>query len=73
MLAIRQLVVYMLGLADQPDVRIRFRYEPAMALKPIFPGTGKPLSFPRAIGIAPSDLTRLAESVGSGILVTAHP
>jgi hypothetical protein len=69
-LAIRHMVAYMLGPADQPDVRIRFRYEPAMALKPIFPGTGKSLSFPRALGIAASDLTTLAKSVGRGIFVT---
>jgi hypothetical protein len=35
-------------LAARRAVRIRFRYEQAMALKPIFPGTGKPLSRLRA-------------------------
>jgi hypothetical protein len=64
--------MYVLGPGDPPGVRVRFRYESAMALKPLVPPTGRSLSFPRPLGIAPSDLTTFAQFAGRDVSVTTH-
>jgi len=71
-LAVRHLVIYMLGPVSSPRLRVRFRYESAMALKPLFPATGRSLTFPRPLGIAPSDLTTFAQFVGRDVAVTVQ-
>jgi hypothetical protein len=71
-LAVRHLVIYMLGPVDSPRLRVRFRYESAVTLKSLFPATGRSWTFPRPLGIAPSDLTTFARFVGRDVSVTVR-